>query len=107
MVEDNVSQKFRLRKIAETKNCFLEEKEEASKEGLQGFKLYNEYSLILVSTITGPVSSSPFASLIGIHIGIISSGVGLKICAITAVIKKYKLIVKKKRKKHNKMISLA
>ena len=32
---------------------------------------------------------------------------GLKICAITAVIKKYKAILKKKKKKHDKIVLLA
>ena len=37
-----------------------------------------------------------FASLVGIPIGITSSVIGLKICVITAGIKKYKSIIKKK-----------
>ena len=45
--------------------------------------------------------------MIGIPIGITSSAIGLKICAITAGIKKYKSIIKKKRKKHDKIILLA
>ena len=56
---------------------------------------------------TGCVSISSFASLVNIPIGITSSAVGLKICAITAGIKKYKLIIKKKKKKHDKIILLA
>ena len=48
-----------------------------------------------------------FASLIGILIGITSSAIGLKICAITAGIKKYKSIIKKKKKKHDKIVLLA
>ena len=36
-----------------------------------------------------------------------SSAIGLKICAITAGIKKYKLIIKKKKKRHNKKVMLA
>ena len=35
-----------------------------------------------------------------------SSGVGIKICAITAGIKKYKSIIKKKKKKHDKIALL-
>ena len=54
---------------------------------------------ILASTITGCISISAFASLIGIPIGITSSAIGLKVCAITAGIKKYKSIIKKKKKK--------
>ena len=33
-----------------------------------------------------------------------SSAIGLKICAITAGIKKYKSIIKKKKKKHDKIV---
>ena len=36
-----------------------------------------------------------------------SSAIELKICVITAGIKKYKSIIKKKKKKHNKRVSLA
>ena len=43
-----------------------------------------------------------FFSLIGIPIGVTSYSVGLKICAIATGIKKYKSIIKKKKKKHDK-----
>ena len=49
---------------------------------------YIEHFLILVSAITWYVSISAFASLVGIPIGITSSAIGLKICAINAAIKK-------------------
>ena len=68
---------------------------------------YIEHFLILGSTITGCVSISAFASLVGIPIGIASSTIGLKICVITAGIKKYKSIIKKKKKKHDKIVLLA
>ena len=42
---------------------------------------------------------SVFASLVGIPIGIASSGIGLKICATALGIKKYKSIIKKKKTK--------
>ena len=57
--------------------------------------------------ITGYVSISTFASLVGIPIGIASFAVGLKICALTAVIKKNKLIILKKKKNHDKVVFLA
>ena len=44
--------------------------------------------------------------MIGIPIGIKSSAIGLKLCAITAGIKKYKSIIKKKKKKHDKIVLL-
>ena len=63
--------------------------------------------LILVSTDTGCVSLSAFASLVAILVGITSSAVGIKISAITAGIKKYKSIIKKrKKKKHVKIVLL-
>ena len=48
-----------------------------------------------------------FSSLIGIPVGITSSTIELKICAITAVIKKYKSIIKKKKRKYDKIVLLA
>ena len=62
---------------------------------------------ILGSTITGCVSISEFSSSVYIPIGITSSGRGLKICAITSGIKKYKSIIKRKKKKHDKIVLLA
>ena len=53
--------------------------------------------LILIFTLTGCVFISAFASLIGVFIGITSSALGFKICAITAGIKKYKSIIKKNK----------
>ena len=51
---------------------------------------YIDPLLIAVSTISGCVSISAFASLVGISVGITSYAIGLKICGITAGIKKYK-----------------
>ena len=55
---------------------------------------------------TGCVSISAFASLIGIPIGITSSAIGPKICAVPAGIKNYNSIVKKKKKKMDDKIVL-
>ena len=62
---------------------------------------------ILASTFTGCISISAFASLIGIPIAILSSAMGLKICPITARIKKNNSLIQKKKKKHDKIIFLA
>ena len=61
---------------------------------------YIENFLILASTITGCISILAFASLLGIPIGITSS-------AIAPWIIKYKSLIKKKKKKHDKLILLA
>ena len=68
---------------------------------------YIEHFLILVFTITGCISISAFSSLIDIPIGITSSAIGLKICPLTSGIKKYKPIIKKLKKKHDKIVFLA
>ena len=60
---------------------------------------YIEQSFTLVSAVTRCVSISAFASLIDIPIGIVSSAVGLNICAITAGINNDKSTIKRKRKK--------
>ena len=68
---------------------------------------YIKHFPILASTITGCISISTFTSLIGIPIGITSSAIGLKIWTITTGIEKYQSIIKKKKKKHDKIVSLA
>ena len=62
--------------------------------------------LILATTIAGGVSISEFASLVYVPAGITSSTVGINIFAITAGIKNYKTIIKKKNKRHYKIVFL-
>ena len=106
MAEENISQKFRLKNIDERRNYLIEEINRNWLVSKKDKKIcttlnYIEHFLIFASTITG----CAFASLIGIIIGIMCSVIGLKICAITAGIKLYKLIIKKKKKKHDKIVS--
>ena len=61
--------------------------------------------MILASTITGCISVS--ASFLGIPVGITSSSIGLKMCAIALGIKKYASIIKEKKRKHDKIVLLA
>ena len=68
---------------------------------------YIEHLLIVIFTITGCVSISAFAFLVGIHIEIMNSAVGLKVCAVTAGTRKYKSTIKKKKKRHDKIALLA
>ena len=106
-----MSQEFKLKNINGTRNYFLEkikQNELVSKKLKKACTTlkYIEQFLILASTITGFISVS-FASLLGIPIGITNSAKGVKICAITAGIKKYKSIIKKKKKGHEKIVLLA
>ena len=62
--------------------------------------------IFLALTITSCVSVPAFVSLACVPAGIISSVVGIKICAFTAGIKKYKSIIKKKKKRHDEIVLL-
>ena len=89
MAEENISQEFRLKNIDETRNYLTEEisrNEVISKKHKMVCATLNyiEHCLILGSSITECVSTSAFSSLVGIPVGIASSAIGLKICAITA-----------------------
>ena len=102
---------FRLKKIDETRNYLLDEinhKDLMSEKYKKTCKYLNyvENLLILASTIAGCVSIYAFASLVCVPAGITSSAIGIKICAIIAGIKKYKSIVKKKKKKNDKIVLL-
>ena len=67
---------------------------------------YLEHFLILASAITACISIFGFAPLLGIPIRVTSSVIGLKIYTITTIIRKYKSIIKKNEKKHDKIVLL-
>ena len=111
MAEENVSQEFRLKNMDAKKNYFIDEIKQNELMSKKHKKVcttlnYIEHFFILASTITGCVSVPAFSSLIGIPIGIKSFAIGLKICAIAAGIKTYKSTIKKKKKKHDKIVLL-
>ena len=111
MSEENINQEFILKNIGEIINYFTEERNQNQLMSKKNKKFcravnYIEHLLILVSAVTGCVSISAFASSVGIPIGITISSIWLKICAITSEIKKYKSIINKKKKKHNKIVLL-
>ena len=111
MPEENINQEFRLRKIDEIRDYLIEEINQnklMSKKHKKDCRVLNyiDHLLIVISTITVCVSISAFVSLVGIPIGITISAIGLKVCSITAGIEKYKPIIKKKKKKHDKIVFL-
>ena len=98
-----MNQEFRLTKIDEIRNYFIEEinrNELMTKKHKTVCRVLNyiEHPLIITSAITECVSISDFDVLVGISIRITSSAIGVKICVITAGIKKYKSVNKKKRR---------
>ena len=57
-------------------------------------------------TVTGCVSIAAFASLVCVPVGITSSVIEIQNSASTAGINKYIAIIKKKKKKHDKIVLL-
>ena len=87
-------QEFRLKNLDKTENYFLEEiwqKELMSRKYKKFCATINyiEHLLILDSAITGCISTSAFAYLLGIPVGVTNYAKGLKICSIATGIKKY------------------
>ena len=94
MTEEKISQEFGLKNIDETRKYFTEEikrNKSIIKKHKTVSKILNfiEKLLVSASTVTECVSIFAFASLVSISADIASSAVGIQICAITAVIKKY------------------
>ena len=67
---------------------------------------YIEHFLTLASVVTEWISISGFASILNMSLGITILAIGLKICAVTAWIKKYKSIIKKQKKNYDKIVLL-
>ena len=111
MIKENMNQKFILKNINRTRIYFVVEIQQNElmsnwhKKGCTTLN-YIEHFLILAYAVTGCILLSAFASLLGIPIGITCSAIGLQICAVTAGIKNYKSIIKKKKKKHDILISI-
>ena len=98
MFEEDISQELRLKNIDQTRNYFLEVIEQNKMMSRKHRKVctilnYIEHFLILDSKISECISISAFASLLSIPIGITSSAIELKMCAIAASIKMYDISI--------------
>ena len=105
----SMNQEFGLEKIGETRTYLIEEinqNELMSKKHKKVCRVLNyiDHLFIVISTITGCVSISDFAFLVRIPTEITSSAIELTICGITAEIIKYNSIIKKNKKKHDKVV---
>ena len=112
MAIKNISQEFNLKNINETRNYFTEGIDQNDLVSKKHKKIctalnYIEHFLNSDYAAARYVSISAFAYLVGILISITSSAVILKTFAITAGVKKYKSIIKKKKKKSDKIVLLA
>ena len=86
---------FRLIKNDETRNYLLDEIKHnklMSEKYKKTCKYLNYLAqlIVLVLTVTGSVLICAFTSLVFFPVGVINSALGIKICGISAGIKKYK-----------------
>ena len=92
MPEEDMNQRFRLKKLDEIRNYLIEEinrNELMSKKHKKVCRVLNyiDHSLIAISAITRYVPISAFSSRSGTPIRITSSEIALKICVITHELK--------------------
>ena len=106
------SQEFRLKNRDETKNYFIEEISQNNLISKKNKKVWRSLNYInhllnLASAVLFCVSVFALISSIVILIGVVCSAVGVKIPEINPRITKYKSIIKKKSRKHDKIVLLA
>ena len=112
MKEENISQSLDLKKIKWVTSYFIEEMNQNELMRKKYKKVsrvpsFIEKVLILASAVTEYASISALASLVGSFVPILSSTLELKIWAQTAWTKTYKSIIKKKIKRHDKIVLLS
>ena len=105
-------QQFRLNKIKEIKDYFVDEIKERELMSKRLSKYiasfdYFDKSLIVLSVTTGSISIASFATVIGAPVGIISASFSLAFSISTGIIKKLLKTTRNKKKKHNKIVMLA
>ena len=106
------NQQFRLNKISEIEEYFIEEikkRELVSKKFSRyiSFFDYFDKSLIVLSVTSGGASIAFFATAIGAPIGITSASFNLAFSLCTGLVKKLLKATRNKKKKHNKIVMLA
>ena len=95
MAEEDISQEFGLQKYRKNKELFHQKIDQNELISNKNEKvcmtlIYIEYFLILVFAVIGYILISLVASLVDISMGIMSSTIGLIICAIIARTNNYK-----------------
>ena len=101
--------KFRLDEISKIENCFIEEINQikSCSKKLSKFVAdfdYIDQDLIVLSVTKGGVSIISFTSIVGAPVGITSA---LYLSLTTGIVKKLLNIARNKKKKHDKILTLA
>ena len=105
-------QQFRLNKINEIQDYFLDEIRERKliSKNLCKYIASLDYfgkSLNVLSTWSGSISIASFASVIRVPAGIIGASFGFTFSITSGFVKKYLKTIRNKKKKHNKIVMLA
>ena len=105
-------QQFRLNKINEIQDYFLDEIRERKLISKNLCKYiasldYFDKSLNVLSTWSGSISIASFASVIRVPAGIIGTSFGFTFSITSGFVKKYLKTIRNKKKKHNKIVMLA
>ena len=105
-------QQFRLSKINDIKDYFLAEiiETELISKTISKYIASLDYfdkSLNVLSTLSGSISIALFASVIGAPAGTIGASCGFTFSVTSGFVKRFLKAIKKKKKKHNKIVMLA
>ena len=105
-------QQFRLNKINEIKDYFVEEIKERELMRKRCGKYVAPFehfdnSLFVLSVTTGNISIASFATFIEAPVGILSASFSIAFPICTGIVKKLLKTTRNKKKKHNKTVILA
>ena len=103
------NQQFRINKINEIKNYFIAEIKERELMSKRLSKYIDSFdkSLIVLSTTNGSISIASFATVTGTPVGMANESTSLAFSLSTGLIKKLLKTTRNKKKKHNKIVTLA
>ena len=108
----NDRQQFRLNKVNEIKDYFITEIKERQlmskrlSKYIASFDYFGK-SLIVLSATSSGISIASFATIIGAPLGIASASFSFAFSIFTGVVKKLLRTTRNKKKKHNKIVTLA
>ena len=108
----NDQQQFRISKIKEIKDYFVTDIKERELMSKRYSKYvvsfyYSDQSLIVLSVTTGSISIALFATVIEAPVGMASASFSIAFWSSTWILKELLKTTRSKKKKHNKVVTLA
>ena len=111
-VNPSNEEEFRLNKINEIKDYFIDEIKEIELMSKRLSKYiasldYFDKSIIVLSVTTGSISIASFTTVIGTPVGMMSASCSLTFSITTGIVKEFLKAIRNKKKKHNEIVMLA